>query len=116
MVAEWHMIDDGKGGFQSHFSHHSVTIQSTEWQAHFSELLVNFFFLKNKITPELHSECKDQRESTLTIRPQGLLFSLRNIWYMSSLCLNLYLELAFLIFNSFYNHQLNSYSALNGIY
>ena len=37
---------DGKGGFQSHFSHHSVTIQSTEWQAHFSDLSVSLFFEK----------------------------------------------------------------------
>ena len=34
-----------KGGFQSHFSHHSVTIQSTEWQAHFSDS--QLIFLKN---------------------------------------------------------------------
>ena len=35
MVAEWRLNGDGKGWFQSHFSHHSVTIQLTEWQAHF---------------------------------------------------------------------------------
>ena len=29
MVAEWRLNGDGKGGFQSHFSHHSVTILST---------------------------------------------------------------------------------------
>ena len=50
MVAEWQLNGDGKGGFQSHFSHHSVTYQSTEWQAHFSDLSVRLF-LKNKITP-----------------------------------------------------------------
>ena len=46
MVAERRLNDDGKGGFQSHFSHHSVTIQSTEWQAHFSDLSVSLFFEK----------------------------------------------------------------------
>ena len=51
MVAEWRLNDDGKGGFQSHFSHRSVTIQSTEWQAHFSDLSVSLF-LKNKIAPD----------------------------------------------------------------
>ena len=49
MVAEWRLNDDGKGGFQSHFSHHSVTIQWAEWQGHFSDLSVSLFFLKNKI-------------------------------------------------------------------
>ena len=48
MVAEWRLNGDGKGGFQSHFSHHSVTIQLTEWQAHFSDLSVSLFF-ENKI-------------------------------------------------------------------
>ena len=52
MVAEWRLNDDGKGVFQSHFSHDSVTIQSTEWQAHFSDRSANFFFEKYiKITP-----------------------------------------------------------------
>ena len=51
MVAECRLNGDGKGGFQSHYSRISVTIQSTEWQAHFSDLSVSFFFLKNKITP-----------------------------------------------------------------
>ena len=46
MVAERRLNDDGKSGFQSHFSHHSVTIQSTEWQAHFSDLSVSLFFEK----------------------------------------------------------------------
>ena len=32
MVAEWRLNGDGKGGFQLHFSHHSVTIHLTEWQ------------------------------------------------------------------------------------
>ena len=41
---------DGKGGYQSHFSHQSVTIQSTEWQAHLSDLSVNLYFEK---TPKL---------------------------------------------------------------
>ena len=41
---EWWLNGNGKRGFQSHFSHHSVTIQSTEWQAHFSDLSVNSFF------------------------------------------------------------------------
>ena len=49
MVAEWRLNGDGKGGFQSHFRHHSVTIQSTEWKAHFSDLSVSLFFEK-KIT------------------------------------------------------------------
>ena len=40
-----------EGGFQSHFSHQSVTIQSTEWLAHFSDLSFRLF-LKNKITPD----------------------------------------------------------------
>ena len=52
MVAEWQLNDDGKGGFQSHFSHDSMTIQSTGWQAHFSDLSANLFFEKYiKITP-----------------------------------------------------------------
>ena len=46
MVTEWRQNDDGEDGFQSHFSHHSVTIQSTEWQAHFSDLSVSLFFEK----------------------------------------------------------------------
>ena len=42
---------DGKGGYQSHFRHQSVTIQSTEWQAHLSDLSVNLYILKK--TPKL---------------------------------------------------------------
>ena len=30
MVADWGLNGDGKGGFQSHFSDHSVTINSVE--------------------------------------------------------------------------------------
>ena len=30
MLAEWRLHNDGKGGFQLHFSHNLVTIQSTE--------------------------------------------------------------------------------------
>ena len=36
-----------KSGFQSHFSHHSVTIQLTELQAHFCDLSVNVIFEKS---------------------------------------------------------------------
>ena len=50
---------DGKGGFQSHFRQHSVTIQSTEWQVHFCDLSVSYSFL-NKHDPNLR--CMNQRE------------------------------------------------------
>ena len=71
MLSEWRINGDGKGGFQSHFSHHLVTIQSTEWQAHFSDLSVDFFF-KNRITTKRVSNpgSKNQRESVLTIQPR----------------------------------------------
>ena len=45
MVAEWRLNNEGKGGFQSHFSHHSVTI-------HISVTFQSAYFLKNEITPD----------------------------------------------------------------
>ena len=84
MVAEWRLNGDGKGRFQSHFSHHSVTIQSTEWQQHFSDLSVSLIF-KNKITPDVSEPgSTNQRESTLTIGPQGPLNIIMNI--LCSVC------------------------------
>ena len=58
MVAEWPQNGDGKGGFQSHFSHHSVTIQLTFQSA---------YFLKNKIAPNAD---RTRDVSTLNITPR----------------------------------------------
>ena len=66
MVTEWRLNVDGKGGFQSHFSHHSVTIQSTEWQAHFSGLSVSLFFLKNKSAPNAARARVDESKGKYT--------------------------------------------------
>ena len=71
MVTEWRLNGDVKGGFQSHFSYHSVIIQSAECQAHFSNLSVSLVPEKqNYAQPGSNRGCKNQRESTLTIRPR----------------------------------------------
>ena len=71
MVAEWRLNGDGKGEFQSTFSHHSVTLQSTEWQTHFSDLSVSLFFEKlNCAWRGSNPGCEDHSESTLTITPR----------------------------------------------
>ena len=88
IVIEWWLNGEWMVTGKVVFSHISVTIQSsfTRWMAGtFQWPFRQFIFL---IT-----ECENQRESMLTIRPLELLFNLRNIWYMCSLCLNLYLNL-----------------------
>ena len=95
MVAERRLNDDGKGGFQS-----------VAFQPPSSDRSVNLIFLKeNYARRSSNPEFKNQNESTLTIRPRGPLSDRRNISYMGRLCLNLYLELVFLIFSCFYNHH-----------
>ena len=46
MVTEWWLNGDWKVTGKVDFSHRSVTIQSTEWQAHFNDLSVTLFFEK----------------------------------------------------------------------
>ena len=75
MMAEWRLNGDGKGGFQSHLNQHSVTIQSTEWQADFSDLSV-CLFKKNEARRGSNLGRKNERESKLTIRPRRPLFAL----------------------------------------
>ena len=76
MVAEWRLNGDGKGGFQSHFSHHSVDWIAGTFQWPFSQLI----FWKIKLRPtRLDSGSTNQRESTLIIRPLGPLDTIMNI-------------------------------------
>ena len=48
MVAEWPLNGDGKGGFQSHFSHHSVDWMAGTFQWPFSQLI--FWKIKLRLT------------------------------------------------------------------
>ena len=43
-MTEWGLNVDGKGGFQSQFSHNLMTIQWTEWKEHTSDLYVSIHF------------------------------------------------------------------------
>ena len=52
---------DENGSFQMHFSHHSVTIQSTKWQAYFSNLSADGHLKKIRLK-QLDHGSKNQRE------------------------------------------------------